>query len=674
MTFTEIVDEILDRLELNSTDAAARVGRAVNRIYRSVTTTTNLNTTRTVLGATGTIGLGLSYATFSSVEKIVRVYDTSTGNVRDLKEISLLQMREEKTGTDVPTKWAVRDSGATSVTLQFNTVAQAEIPLFADGIVTVADLSGSDVPVIPVSFHDILIEGVLVDEYKKLEKVQYSRESKAQYEQRLSELRYFLAKSAYADIYQGAQQTRSGTGFGGSGSGSSTPGGTSFTQTGLITFDRDPAAPFAVTSGSAMVANLDAQYLNGQTAADFGDVDGAASSTDNAIVRFNGTTGKSIQNSGITIADGATGTLAGSNSGDVTLAGQNYLSIAAQAITAGLINLASHITGRLPYANLVAATAAGRFLARTSASAGDWQESTFGTGLEMQTTALQLVLPSICSGRLTLTTGVPVTTTDVTGATTIYFTPYKGNKISLYDGTNWKLYTFTERSLALGTLTSGLPYDVFIYDNAGTLTLEFTAWTNGTTRATALTTQDGVLVKTGALTRRYLGTFYTTSTTQTEDSYAKRFLWNYYNRVESPMRVLETTDSWAYSTATMRQARASTANQIALIVGVAEDAIDVTVDAHVSSSFAGQSAATVAIGEDSTTTAATGSVIGYITLDQQMADAIQNIGARLQTIPTAGFHFYAWLEYSAANLTTTWYGDNNTPTILQSGISGKSRR
>lgn len=40
------------------------------------------------------------------------------------------------------------------------------------------------------------------------------------------------------------------------------------------------------------------------------------------------------------------------------------------------------------------------------------------------------------NGRLTLTTGVPVTIADVTGASavTIRFTPYKGNRLPLYDG------------------------------------------------------------------------------------------------------------------------------------------------------------------------------------------------------------------------------------------------
>lgn len=137
--------------------------------------------------------------------------------------------------------------------------------------------------------------------------------------------------------------------------------------------------------------------------------------------------------------------------------------------------------------------------------------------------------------RLTLTSGQPVTSSDVTGATTIYCTPYRGNKIALYDGTKWVVRASAEFSLALGTLTSGRPYDVFCYDNAGVPTLEFTSWTNATTRATALTYQDGILVKTGALTRRYLGTFYTTSTTQTADSAANRLLVNYYNSVDRPL-------------------------------------------------------------------------------------------------------------------------------------------
>lgn len=52
--------------------------------------------------------------------------------------------------------------------------------------------------------------------------------------------------------------------------------------------------------------------------------------------------------------------LSGTNTGDVTLAGQNYLSIAGQVITAAPVNLSgTHITGNLPVTNLNSGTAAG---------------------------------------------------------------------------------------------------------------------------------------------------------------------------------------------------------------------------------------------------------------------------------------------------------------------------
>ena len=144
--------------------------------------------------------------------------------------------------------------------------------------------------------------------------------------------------------------------------------------------------------------------------------------------------------------------------------------------------------------------------------------------------------PAICRGRLTLTSGTAVTTSDVTSAGTIYFTPFEGNRVALYDGTRWKLYTFTERSLSL-TLTSGKNYDVFLYDNSGTLTLELSsAWTDDTTRADALTTQDGIYVKSGATTRRHLGFLRASGSNTTESSLAKRFVVNRYNPVALPIR------------------------------------------------------------------------------------------------------------------------------------------
>jgi hypothetical protein len=251
---------------------------------------------------------------------------------------------------------------------------------------------------------------------------------------------------------------------------------------------------------------------------------------------------------------------------------------------------------------------------------------------------------SVCRGRLTLESGVPVSVTDQTAKTNIFFTPYLGNTIGLYDGsTAWTVLTFTEKTLALGTLTNDLPYDVFAYNNSGVVALEALAWTNKTTRATALVQQDGVLSKTGALTRRYLGTFHTTATTTTEDSAAKRLLQNYYHRVMRPVRVIYDT-AYTYTTATYRQANAVATNQIEVVNGVAESAIDVWIHTAVYSSTIAN-VAMVHVGEDSTTTPATESLSPQFQI--QSVSQANTISAHLTKMPAVGWHRYVWLEFGA---------------------------
>jgi len=134
-------------------------------------------------------------------------------------------------------------------------------------------------------------------------------------------------------------------------------------------------------------------------------------------------------------------------------------------------------------------------------------------------TLLQGVTPG---GRLTLTPGVPVTISDVVGATTVYYTPFVHDVVILWDGAGWVPTTFTEKSLALGTVISVMPYDVFGYLNAGELALEKLVWTSTTARATGVTLQYGRYCKADDKTRLYLGTFCTTSTVATESSHANR--------------------------------------------------------------------------------------------------------------------------------------------------------
>lgn len=87
-------------------------------------------------------------------------------------------------------------------------------------------------------------------------------------------------------------------------------------------------------------------------------------------------------------------------------------------------------------------------------------------------------------GRLTLTSGTAVTTSDVTGATTIYYTPYLHDVIELWDGTRWVANTFAETSLAIGTVVNGQAYDVFGYLSSGALALEQLEWQSATVTVT----------------------------------------------------------------------------------------------------------------------------------------------------------------------------------------------
>lgn len=181
--------------------------------------------------------------------------------------------------------------------------------------------------------------------------------------------------------------------------------------------------------------------------------------------------------------------------------------------------------------------------------------------------------------RLTLQSGVPVSTTDQSAKTTVYMTPYKGSQIALYNGTQWNNFESAEISVAVPSNTN-TPFDVFAYDNAGVVALETLAWTNDTTRATALVYQNGVLVKSGDTTRRYIGTGRTTAVNgQTADADATRYLWNYYNRVN---RMTRGTFSANRSTTSTSFTELNTEIRTFWVTGVAEDCVYGSVNGTVS--------------------------------------------------------------------------------------------
>jgi hypothetical protein len=209
---------------------------------------------------------------------------------------------------------------------------------------------------------------------------------------------------------------------------------------------------------------------------------------------------------------------------------------------------------------------------------GNFSNDLISTKISVTDTITQKINNRICDGRLTLESGVAISITDQIDKDTIFFTTYNGNAIGLYDGSVWELLHFDETSLSIGTLTNNTNYDIFAYNNNGTLALEIgPAWTDNIARSTGLTKQDGVYIKSGDTTRRYLGTFRTTSTTTTEDSRSRRLLWNCYNQILRSAYSEDNT-SHTYTSATYRPWNNSASfgsSQSDYVVGLS-DAADIT--------------------------------------------------------------------------------------------------
>jgi hypothetical protein len=265
------------------------------------------------------------------------------------------------------------------------------------------------------------------------------------------------------------------------------------------------------------------------------------------------------------------------------------------------------------------------------------------------TTAKIAFNPLLNNFRLTPTSGTPVVTGDANAVGTLYMTPYNGNQIALYNGTRWNVRTSAEISISLASTSANNAYDVFCYDNAGTPTLELQVWSTATARSVALVYQDGVLVKSGAPTRRYLGSFYCHTNGQTASSLTNtgattgRYIFNYYNRVLLRMQRFESTASWAY-TGAYRQANGSTVNQLNFFIGVVEDAVTCSQTglANINSANSG---ALTAIGLNSTTSPLNGSVAF---LNSQIINYATYGSSTVNATPTLGLNYLSWMEYGNA--------------------------
>lgn len=258
---------------------------------------------------------------------------------------------------------------------------------------------------------------------------------------------------------------------------------------------------------------------------------------------------------------------------------------------------------------------------------------TSGTGFSCVTIAGTggITSPTV---RITLASGVPVMASSRAAQSTVYVTPYGGGNVPIYNGSTFTMTNFAEVSQATTDATkspaavaNNSVYDIFCWVDTGPTNrcTRGPAWTNSSTRGYTLTTINGIPLNTssitngpGALLGTWVGTIASNGTATIDFIYgavasggtpAVFNVWNAYNRVMVGTIVTDNGTSYTYSSATLRQARASAGNQISFVLGAQEDSptgnyiISVTV-ASTAGSFTQE-----AVGFDVTNASSVGSTI-----------------------------------------------------------------
>jgi len=229
-------------------------------------------------------------------------------------------------------------------------------------------------------------------------------------------------------------------------------------------------------------------------------------------------------------------------------------------------------------------------------------------------------------GRLTLVSGAPVMPATVGQVGTVYYTPYVGDRLPLFDGTNFTMTVFTELSQATTDATkspaacvANTVYDCFVWNDTGTVRCtRGPAWSTLTARGTGagtteLVRQNGIWLNKfnitngpSALRGTYVGsiwadggaliqwTFGAVGSSPTPGVFS---IWNLYNRVNVTSFLGETTTSYTYNSTTVRAANNNGNALFHFICGMAEDMFTGTTFCTVQAGSAG--VAVTGVGYDS---------------------------------------------------------------------------
>ncbi|MBD2001918.1 MULTISPECIES: hypothetical protein [Cyanophyceae] len=282
--------------------------------------------------------------------------------------------------------------------------------------------------------------------------------------------------------------------------------------------------------------------------------------------------------------------------------------------------------------------------------------------LNYQLAISEHMINGVCNGRLELQP-ISINIGNITGANALYFNPHEGNKIGIYNegSDSFKIMSFSTVTANLASLAVNTIYDVFAYDDDGSLNLQLVAWTNATNRASEITLIKGVWCWVSNPGRRYLGTIRTSGAGQSEDSTLRRFVWNIQNRRLKKLSALEVSASWG-GIAGWRAANAGTTvgvQRVEAVFGMVENSFRAT---HIGA-FRATTITDNAVGIGINSTSVNSAELGG--RQTSTGNYVEQSIAEYSGIPPIGYVYFQRLEFGGA--TTTWFGNNN-PGIIKAGM------
>jgi hypothetical protein len=322
--------------------------------------------------------------------------------------------------------------------------------------------------------------------------------------------------------------------------------------------------------------------------------------------------------------------------------------------------------------------------------------TTVWTAVNASTAAAVVPAPQ---GYLTPTTGVPIISGDVTAATSVFYTPYTGNLVPIYNGTTFVPTVFTELTLTLNAAHAASNiYDVFVFNNTGVPTIVTgPSWSAGSggniasgtcARGTgaggaALSRINGILTNTVQITGRngattytinanlatYLGSIFMDTTNGQVTCHRswgvsrKWGIWNAYNRVPIVLQMGLATASWTF-VGGFEQSNGSATAVLTMFTGLAEEFSETTFFQNVTVA----SGASVQIGISFTSGIPSLSFSPSVSVGTATTLA-QGISAYLGSPPILGIVNVLSEEQSAGG-SSTFFGGNRASMILKSTWRG----